>query len=352
MSLLPAYVGVAVVLVACAPAVMPATRPAPPAPATGTAPTVDAPTRPIRAEAIRMAYPATEAAFAPFFVAVEKGYFTEEGLELELTLTGGGAATAALLSGEIQYGGSAATALNAALTGAPLQVIYTNSDRPTSELWSTAPDVRTLTDVLGKTIGVQNRGDTTELAVRVALAQRGIDPESVGYFALGVGGQRLAAIQSSAVENVVLLLTEVAEVQELVPQAHRVLDLRQDVQLLTGGVATSRRELTEQRERTRRFLRAVMRAREYYRAFREETIQILAQYSGASRSANEFSYDQSLSNMIGDASMPPDVQRRDAAARAALNGLAQYPPIEDLYDYSLVRDVYREVQASGWQPTR
>ncbi len=59
-----------------------------------------------------------------------------------------------------------------------------------------------------------------------------------------------------------------------------------------------------------------------------------------------------LSNMSGDASMSVEIQRRDAAVRAQVNGLAQYPPPEDLYDYSLVKELYRELQASGWQPTR
>jgi NitT/TauT family transport system substrate-binding protein len=299
-----------------------------------------------------MAYPATEAAFAPFFIAVEKGYFAEVGLETELTLSGGGAATAALISGELHYSGSPASALNAALIGAPLQVIYTTSEHPTSELWSTAPDVRTFADVLGKSIGVTNHGDTTELAVRMALTQRGIDPDAVSYVALGVGGQRLAAIQAGALETVVLLPTDVAEVQESVPQAHRVLDLGEDVQMLMGGVATSKRELTEHRDRTRRFLRAVMKARQYYQAFREDTIQVLAKYSGAPRAANEFSYDMSLSHLADEPSMSVEVQRRDAAVRAVANGLAQYPPVEDIYDYSLVKDAYRELEASGWQPTR
>ena len=122
--------------------------------------------------------------------------------------------------------------------------------------------------------------------------------------------------------------------------------------MLTGGVAATRRELAEHRERPRRFLRAVMRAREYYKAFRDESVQILGKYSGAPRAANEFSYDSVLPNMAGDASMSVDLQRRDAAVRAQVNGLAQFPPPEDLYDYSLVKELFQEVQASGWRPTR
>jgi ABC-type nitrate/sulfonate/bicarbonate transport system substrate-binding protein len=117
-------------------------------------------------------------------------------------------------------------------------------------------------------------------------------------------------------------------------------------------VAANKRELTEHRERTRRFLSAVMKAREYYKAFREETVQILAKYNQAPRAANEFSYDMSLGHMTGDATISVEVQRRDAAVRAQVNGLTQYPPVEELYDYSLAKEAHQVLQASGWQPTR
>ena len=78
----------------------------------------------------------------------------------------------------------------------------------------------------------------------------------------------------------------------------------------------------------------------------------MAKYNGSPRSANENSYDETLSTMDGDSSVPVEVQRRDVAVRAQLNELDQYPPPEQLFDYSLVQDVYRELQASGWRPTR
>ena len=209
-----------------------------------------------------MTIPVPEALFAPFFIAVEKGYLQEENLELELSTAGGSAATAALLSGDIDFGGSAATAMNAALTGAPIKVVYSGSDRPLSELWANVADLRTLADLPGKAIGVISRADTNEIALRLALGQQGLDPDSVTYVAVGVGGQRIAAIQAAAVAGAVLQSTEVAELQEAVPQAHRVADLKEAVQMLMGGLATRRSELTEHRERTKRFLYAVMKGQD------------------------------------------------------------------------------------------
>ena len=156
----------------------------------------------------------------------------------------------------------------------------------------------------------------------------------------------------SSVAAATLLTTEVVELQGAIPTARRVANLREEAQMVYGGVATHHRELREHRDRTRRFLRAAMKGREYYKAYREETIQILAKYNQSPRSANESSYDETLSTMDGDASVSLEVQRRDAAARAELNDLDQYPPPEQIFDYSLVQDVYRELQASAWRPSR
>src|SRR5580765_4115559 len=159
-----------------------------PAPAPGAAAAASAgapaPERPL--EPLKVAFAADSAVYAPMFIAIEKGYFADEGLAIEIVKAGGGGATPALLSGDLQYSTSAASALSAMLLGAPLKIIYTNADRTDYELWSTTPEVRALADVVGKTIGVQSRGDTMEIAVRMALQQEGIDPDAVSYVSVGV----------------------------------------------------------------------------------------------------------------------------------------------------------------------
>jgi len=99
-------------------------------------------------------------------------------------------------------------------------------------------------------------------------------------------------------------------------------------------------------------LRATVKGREYYKAFKDETVEILGKYNGLSRQANEADYDDTLSTMTEDGTMPAEVQQRDAIVRAAVNEVEQVPSVEQIYDYSLIKEIYRELQASGWRPTR
>jgi ABC-type nitrate/sulfonate/bicarbonate transport system substrate-binding protein len=323
---------------------------APSAPAPN--PASSAPTGPPPTEHIKVSFAADGAIYAPHFLALEKGYYQEEGIEMEMVRAGGGVAIPALISGEFQYSTSASTALGAALKGAPLKIVYTNADRPNYDLWVTTADVKTLSDIVGRSVGVASRGDTSEIVARMVLLQHGIDPNSVTYAVLGSGPPLMGAVQAGSVDTVVLPYTYAAELQQAAPRGTRLVDMRSEVRMLYTGVATNDPELSQHRDRAKRFLRATVKGREYYKAFKDETVEILGKYNGLSRQANEADYDDTLSTMTEDGTMPAEVQQRDAIVRAAVNEVEQVPSVEQMYDYSLVKEIYRELQASSWRPTR
>jgi NitT/TauT family transport system substrate-binding protein len=258
-----------------------------------------------------------------------------------------------LISGDIQYSTSAASSVSAILKGAPLKVIYTNSDHPGYELWSSSPDVKTLADLAGKTIAVQSRGDTMEIAARLALEQHGVDPDSVSYIAVGYGSaQRLAALQTGSTAAAILGIADVVQLKNAGPTGHLLANIRDDVEMLYTGLATSDQELQQHRDRVKRLLQATLKGREYYKAFKDETLAILGKYNDRPRDANEADYEDVMAAMTPDGAMPVEVQQRDTAMRAAVNGVDQVPPVDQIYDYSVVKEVAQALTASGWKPTR
>jgi ABC-type nitrate/sulfonate/bicarbonate transport system substrate-binding protein len=308
--------------------------------------------RPAPLEVVRVSLASDTAVYAPHFIALEKGYYADEGIDLEIIRAGGGVATPALIAGELQYSTSVATSLSAILQGAPLKIVYVHADRPGYELWSSSPDVRTLDDLSGKLIGVQSRGDTMELSARMVLLQHGIDGGAASYAALGVGGSRVAALQAGAVAAAVLDGSEVANVHEILPQGKLLANIRDDVRMLHTGVTASDAELQQHGDRVHRFLRATIKGREYFKAFKDESIHILMKYSADAESAIQFDYDSVLPALTQDGTLPVDVQQRDAALRASLNGIDRVPDSRQMYDYAITNDVYRELRAANWKPTR
>ena len=73
----------------------------------------------VAAENIRVSYVVLSTSYMDHVVAIEKGYLREEGLNVEAVKAGGGVATPALLSGQLQFSTSAGAALSAAIRGAP-----------------------------------------------------------------------------------------------------------------------------------------------------------------------------------------------------------------------------------------
>src|ERR1700742_451511 len=114
---------------------------------------------------IRFSYVVPTIDYTPLLVAIDKGYFAEEGIAVDLVQAQGGIATPALISGDLDFSGSSSAAISAVLKGAHLKVLTTGEDRSAYELWA-RPDITSLDDLKGQQVGVISRGDTTEISLR------------------------------------------------------------------------------------------------------------------------------------------------------------------------------------------
>ncbi len=86
---------------------------------------------------IKVSYPNLNGSFIYFFTAIQKNYYKDEGFDLEVLETGGGPATAALVSGDLQFSTSGSSAISAIMKGAKLKVLLVGEDRPDWQVWST-----------------------------------------------------------------------------------------------------------------------------------------------------------------------------------------------------------------------
>jgi NitT/TauT family transport system substrate-binding protein len=303
-------------------------------------------------EKVRVAFPAKGASYAPYFIAIDKGYYADEGLEVEILDAAGNTGVAAVLAGEVDFTTSAGVALSAILQGAPMKVIFSHMDRPNYELWSSQPDVATLADLRGRPVGVIGRGDTMEISARLVLARAGLDPNGVAYTPLGPGNARVAAMQSGSVAAVLLTRADVEQLKPAGPRGRMLADVGQDVRMLFNGVATSDRLLRERPDVVAGFLRGTLKGREYFRRYRDESLDVVGRYNGQPRATNEADYQTNLEAMTPDGVLSEEAQLADTRVRAALVGAASVRPIEEVYDYRFARAINAELTASGWQPAR
>jgi ABC-type nitrate/sulfonate/bicarbonate transport system substrate-binding protein len=299
-------------------------------------------------EKARFSVAAVTGSYMDEFVAIEKGYHHEEGLSVEMIRAGGGIATQALMAGDLHFSTSAGSALSAMLRGAEIKVVYTNIDRPGYQLWSGQSEIKQLKDLRGKRVGVTSRGDTQELSVRLLLRKHGIDANSVAYVPVGFGAQRLAALQVGSVDAVPLGAGDFAQLKQ--PKGHMLGDTEKEIRFAYVGLAVASKLIARQPELVEKFLRSVIKGREYARRYRDQTITILGKYTQRKREFNEVDYDSTLPVLTAEGWVGDDVIKEDVAMRAELVNVPTPGDYHKFFDYSIVRKIYRELKTSGWKP--
>ncbi len=299
------------------------------------------------AENIKVSYATLGAAYMDRVVAIEKGYFREEGLNVEVVRAGGGVSTPALLSGQLQFSTSAGAALSAAIRGGPLKIIYTHLSKPTYKLVSNKPDIKTVKDLIGRKVAISTFGDTGHIATLLVLKKYGISPSSVLFIMVGTNEARAGAFKAGFVDATPLAQRDFVMMG---PSNHMLADIGKEIQLVWNGVAVANKFLAENPLLVERFLRAVVKGREYTRRYKEQTVSIISKFDPSPRGTIALDYEACLSGMTEAGWVSKEVLKDEVATRAELSKLAQPPDVSQLYDYTIVRKIYAELKATGWSP--
>ena len=294
--------------------------------------------------------------YAPYTVAIEKGYYAQEGLALDVTIASGGIATPALLSGSLDISTSNPSVISPALRGAPLKILYTMASRSQNQLWSTSPEIKTVKDLKGKQVGVIARGDSFEISVKLLLQRLGLPLDYVNFTPLGNANTLTATLISASLPAVMTTDTdaEIARGTGALAHSHLLFDMHKNLPMPYSGIAVTEQYLQTHRDTLHGFLRATMKAVRYMRKYKPQTMTIVAKYSKITDPrVAEFDYNSALSILTKDGTVPDDVLKSDLIVRASLLDMtpSQVPPVSKLYDYSIVKQANAELDAEHWQPT-
>ncbi len=132
---------------------------------------------------IRVAEVTHSAFYAPLYVAIENGYFKEEGLDIELILTpGADKVSAAVLSNDVQIGFAGAESAIYVYTGGEkdyLQIFSGLTKRDGQFIIGREDTDFKLEDLKGKEILVGRKGGMPALNFLNALKNEGVDPKDI-----------------------------------------------------------------------------------------------------------------------------------------------------------------------------
>jgi NitT/TauT family transport system substrate-binding protein len=125
---------------------------------------------------IKIGYPSDTASYGDLYVCEDDGIFAKNGLNVQLTLLKTSSQlVAAMSSGAVQIAGGDGRAIaSGALKNADLKMIELKLPRYFVEMWG-GPDIKSINDLRGKTVGVTAPGSVTDSATRLMLKDKGLD---------------------------------------------------------------------------------------------------------------------------------------------------------------------------------
>ena len=146
-------------------------------------------------------YTPISGAALPFFIAVEEKIFQKHGFEVSPVFMGGSPLiNSAILAGEFHIGYTGGGAIiSSRLAGSDLIAIASPLSVLTIDAWA-KPEIKSVSDLRGKRIGVTRFGASTHFAGLSMLDSAGIKPNEVVFIQNGGVGESLAALLGGRVD--------------------------------------------------------------------------------------------------------------------------------------------------------
>jgi NitT/TauT family transport system substrate-binding protein len=145
--------------------------------------------------------------YLPLTIAERKGYFKEEGLEVEIAdFAGGAKSLQALIGGSTDVvSGSYEHTISMQAKGQKVIAFVVQGNAPGIALAvrrDKAASVRSGKDLAGFKIGVTAPGSSTNMFVNTLLAKDGLKPDAVSIVGVGPGAGAVAAMQKGELEAI------------------------------------------------------------------------------------------------------------------------------------------------------
>ena len=151
---------------------------------------------------VRMGIQSTNIGFLPFHVAYHKGFYRDQGIDLETVFMSTQAVNAAFVRGDIDYSAAVNGIIQTIMRGAPAKILGCVVDRPLMSFVA-RKDLRGPQDLKGKKIGGSTPGGTATLMADTALRHLRLEPGR-DVTVIPLRGNRFTALESGSVDAALL----------------------------------------------------------------------------------------------------------------------------------------------------
>jgi NitT/TauT family transport system substrate-binding protein len=297
------------------------------------------------ADKIRIAVSNFNISFLQAGVAAKKGYFRDEGLEVEVIRMSPPVSIAALIGGDLDYNAIFGSSVRAAVRGLPIKVLSSFVNGSTHALIA-QPGIKFVKELKGKTLGVGTVGDTSDISARMMIRHFGVDPEKeMKILAVGRDFARLTALKEKLIDVAVTAPPADAQGKKM---GFNILARAYEIfRVPFIGLSATDRKIKERPEEARRTLKALIRANRDMRSDRAGAIQTLMEWGKVDRENATAAYDGSVEVFNLDGSIPEEGLRIVIDQAKAEAKITREIAFTDIADLSILRQVQKELGIKG-----
>ncbi|MEX0802306.1 MAG: ABC transporter substrate-binding protein [Candidatus Binatia bacterium] len=292
---------------------------------------------------IAFSIPSRSIAAIDLYVAKERGFFRDEGLDVEIVQIRGNVAVAAALSGQVQATNGIGTVIRAmSRSEIPMKVLTVSLVR--NLFWLVArPGLKSISQLKGKILGTTTFGGSQHTAATRLIRKGGLDPDK--DLTVVVGGDVPAQLQS--------LVTGAIDVAALSPPTvilardkfnmNILGSAMDDFANLQNGTAVTEQFLREQRPLLKRILRARAKANRYFFENERGASEVLAKYQNVEFPVALESYRLAKPAFTSNGIPAQKELEEFLKAEAELLKLKEPVTASKIFDFSLQREVNQEL---------
>ena len=285
---------------------------------------------------VRIAYASRSSSAMPLYMALQKGYFKAEGLDVEIIQMNPRLGATAVVNGDVAFATPFTSTFRGILQGFPMKLVFIHFKKGPYFVM-VRPEIKEAQQLKGKKIGVATIRGTDQLVAEEMLQAKGFNPNQLQAVAIGDGPVRMQALISGAVDAVCVAPPHDLMLRKM---GYPALAGPPEVGLPSAGMLTSDRLIKENPQLVKRTLKALLRSHQYILENRQDTIQILIKWLPQPLDIAEHSYDTELRTLSRDGIMT------DAEVEAIITRVGEKKrPLDEVRDFSFARQAMKELEA-------
>ena len=272
-----------------------------------------------------------------YYVAQARGFFRDEGLEVEFIQINPRLGAMAVLNGDVTFTTSFVSTFRGIAQGLPMKTVFVLLKKGTYHLMVRPDLIKDIQDLKGKKLGVTAVNGGDHIIGRELMRMKGLDPNLVQAIAVGDPSLRLQAAISGAVQAV-----SVPPPYDLILEQKglKAISGPPEIGVPSSGLFAADRTIKENPQVLRRTIRATLKANRFLEQNREETLRIMTKYVPQSLETAARSYDVEFKALAKDGQMT------DAEIEFQLERLADKKrSLDEIRDFSFARQAIKELES-------